>query len=204
LSVTSRSAPLSPSVDEGSTISDDYVEKAAQTRRRWAEDLGLFADGVVTDLGQRTLNQLGDSLIARTPEVGAAVFWPYASELAKLRIQPAQLGAPTFEAWDLLSALGRAYVPASQKEGPAMDADEVVEFLRQVSDLYRGARADKSLIRNALPLYVAEPVLAGWCAAHERPLPSLGQILDLEFRRPKRRVQKMIIRGTVGSLYFMR
>lgn len=208
LSSTRRRTPLTPEVSTAPAISEDYIHKATQTRKRWAEDLGLFEDGTLTELGQRVVDETLRRVVRRTPD-GAAVFWGYTSELAKVRITPTKLDpsdsdASPRESWDLLAALHAAYAASGKSAKRKQSADDLISFLKEVFTLYRQARKDKSLIRNTLPLYVAEPVLAAWCAVQRRPLPPLRDILDTEFRKPKRRVQSMLIRGTSGSLYFMR
>jgi hypothetical protein len=207
LSSTRRRTFLTPENRAAATISEDYIHKAIQTRRRWVEDLSLYEDGQMTDLGQRVLDGVMARVVTRTPE-GAAAFWGYTSELARVRISPSKLDPArpdeACESWDLLAALHKAYVPSRKPQGTHLSDDQFMDFLLQLFNHYRRVRSDKSLIRNALPLYVAEPVLAAWCAATHRPLPPLHAFLRREDARRTRRVQKMTIRGTIGSLYFMR
>src|SRR6202040_1732875 len=105
------------------------------------------------------------------------------------------VNAGDWEAWDLLSAIARvSFAESGPPAGAAPNADAVFNLLQESFVLYRKGSSSKGLIRNSLPLYIAEPVLIGWCVAESRAVPDLTSILSAEFQKKSRRVQKMIIR----------
>lgn len=206
-SSTRQLGPLTAAADELISIPDDYIEKVRRTRAGWAEDLELFCKGGKTSRGARLLADLEHnhwgSVIPIIDARPTAVFWGYQSDLERLRINPDSVRAAHWEAWDLLNSIALAARAATDRP-PASPptADDVFDLLRWAFELYRSGNTAKGLIRNSLPLYVAEPVLVGSCVAEGRAIPDLRAILTAEFHKKARRVQKMIIRGTAGALFF--
>jgi len=187
------------------SISEDYVNKVSVSRKGWATDLGLFNDREKqrTTRGQALLDVLVERVLATNADQTAVMFWGYETELQKLRIEPKDLGARICEPWDLLGSIADAMAVENKLSSPP-NGDETIEFLRGVFKMYKETNPARELIRNSLPLYVAEPVLAAWCVATGRRLPALRQILEREYKsKGARRVQQMIIRGTSGALFFM-
>jgi len=187
-------------------IPEDYLDKVRSSRRGWAIDLGLFDAKGRTEQGTSLLEHLILQHVVSSDGIGrVALFWGYTSNLRRIRIEPKQLSSEGCEAWDLLIAISQGYSPESKTSPARMDPyPDVVDFLADVFRLYRKARTDKALIRNSLPMYIAEPVLVAWCVAQGVSIPPLHDTLEREFKKQtRRRVQKMKIRDTAGALFFM-
>jgi hypothetical protein len=183
-------------------ISEDYIDKVRLSRASWAEDLGLSRDDVRSKQGDALLIRLENSVVATSSSVPPAVlFWGYGHELERLRIRPEDIEAPRCESWDLLSAIVHAENPDQSAATPVKDK-RLVDLLRRIFELYKEANNVKGLIRNSLPIYVAEPVLAGIALADRFNIPAISSVLEEESKRKVRRIQKMIIRGTSGALFF--
>jgi hypothetical protein len=143
----------------------------------------------------------------REPEVGALLFWGYGFELERLRAQLriALPQAPACSSWGLLSALAKAFLANEDDILKAPMHDDVYALLEECHAAYKSSNSAKGLIRNSLPIYVAEPVIAAICVARRMALPPLPAILEKEFKRePTKRIQFMTIRGTSGGIFFMR
>jgi hypothetical protein len=203
-----RTAPLSPSFEfESPTIPDDYLDKVSKTRRSWAHDLGFFMDGARTSRGDALLERLTGPIVSKVPNHPALAFWGYGPELEhiRLRLQLRLEGIPEPVSWDLLGAINAAFLSAGPGATPVPNDEEVVRLLQVFFEQYGKLNITKSLIRNSLPLYVAEPALAGFLTSAGQPTPDLPGILQREYiRQDQKRIQKMIIRGTAGALFFMR
>ncbi len=155
-----RTLPLTLGTEGEIKIPADYLDKASKTRKGWARDLGLFDDREKTELGKRLLDSLKKCVISTSTKPPAALFWGYRSDLERIHLKPDKLGLGDFdcEAWDLLCAIadshrGNAASPRAETSNP----DELFAFLRRTYDLYKEGNSSKGLIRNSLPLYVAEP-----------------------------------------------
>jgi hypothetical protein len=200
-----RTSPLTQTTERAMVVPADYLDKVSVTRKGWAEDLGWFAEGRKTEQGEHLLEALEGNIISVGSTPTTALFWGYRSDLERMRLKPSDIEARDCEAWDLLSAIASAYCGTERlSRATIQSVDEVVSLLQRIFDLYKEGNATRGLIRNSLPLYIAEPVLAGWCVAEGRQLPDLGAILEAEYKKKVRRVQKMIIRGTAGALFFSR
>lgn len=202
-----RTSQLTRPTENAVVIPTDYLDKVSTTRGGWARDLGFFQKGMKTERGVRLLETLekGDNkrLISVVENPATAIFWGYGSDLQRMRLEPSKIDASDCEAWDLLNAIAGAFcgnAPSSIAVAP--ESDEIFSLLRRSYGLYKEGSSSKGLIRNSFPLYVAEPVLAGWCVGEARQLPDLDNILEGEYTKKVRRVQKMIIRGTAGALFF--
>jgi len=79
---------------------------------------------------------------------------------------------------------------------------EVLELLVHFQKLYKDGNVDKGSIRHQLPLYLAQPCLAAVACAAGETIPPLPEILEGEFKKPKRKVNLVNIRGTEGGLAF--
>jgi hypothetical protein len=203
-----RTSQLTPATGPDTVaIPQDYLKKTSKTRKAWAQDIGLFQDGKKTERGKQLLQSLDGIVDSTATERAALFFWGYKSDLDILNLKlHTKIEACDCEAWDLLKAIGRAYsLSGPSRSVEALDADGVVELLQQTFELYREGHSSKGLIRNSLPLYIAEPVLASWCVSEAHDLPDLRTILEEEYgKESHRRVQLMNIRGTAGALFFMR
>lgn len=204
LSALRRTSSLDLDVLPENTISDDYLRKVSASRKSWAIDLGLWRDGERTEQGKALLLHLREKVVSVARNSRSILFWGYKSDLTRIRVDLDKLNAKPCEAWDLLGAIALGYLCFAPPSESSMPAGEVVDFLESIFQLYKTARKDKTLIRHSLPLYVAEPVLVSWFVAQERSVPPLYEILEEEFKkRERRRVQKMMIRDTIGALFFM-
>lgn len=202
-----RTSQLTPPTElETVVIPQDYLKKASKTRKAWAQELGLFQDGKKTEQGKQLLRHLEGRILSKSAGDTAVLFWGYKSDLdiVNLKLQT-KIEACDCEAWDLLCAIGRAHdYSGSFSVVPALDSDEIIDFLQNTLALYREGNSSKGLIRNSLPLYIAEPVLAAWCISEAHQMPDLSAILEEEYGKEQhRRVQLMNIRGTAGALFFM-
>ena len=75
------------------------------------------------------------------------------------------------------------------------EGDRLFDLLKRIFALYEDANNVKGLIQSSLPIYVAEPVLAGIAFADRLDFPTISSVLEGESKRKVRRVQQMIIRG---------
>src|SRR5574341_617380 len=104
LDASRRTSPLNAIAAVGVNIPQDYLDKITQTRKGWAEDLGLFQGKERTEKGKLLLQELGKSVLSMDEELRTALFWGYSSDLKKIRVMPKDIGAHDCQAWDLLSA----------------------------------------------------------------------------------------------------
>lgn len=197
-----RTAPLSGKLDVKVDIPSDYLIKVPRTRKGWAEDLGLFENKHKTAKGCNLLLTLENNLRLKQ-DSGCYVFWPYSSDLLKLRIQPEEIDAVDLNPWKLLCAIaqGVGNVKIDHYDDKA-DYTEVIDLLRVFHRQYREGNTSLASIRHQLPLYVVHPCLVALYVAKSRDIPPLPQILDAEAKKEIRKVQKIIIRGTEGGIIF--
>lgn len=202
LSASRRTLQLGQEVEKEISIPADYIDKVRITRKGWAQELGWFVEQAKSEAGTRFIEQLVNHVVSMTTHEGALLFWGYASDLQRIRLKPSDLEAPSCESWDLLCAISSAYQNSSAPRDAIKNADELFELLRTFHELYRSGNTTRGLIRNSLPLYVAEPALVAWCVAQGKHPPALAAMLDAEYNKKVRRIQRMTIRGTAGALHF--
>jgi hypothetical protein len=199
-----RTTSLTQKIEPSVVVPADYLDKVSVTRKGWAEDLGWFVEGRKSEQGERLLAGLEKNIISIYSPPTTALFWGYGSDLERMRLRPNDIEAHSCEGWNLLSAIAKAYGGRDvSTQATARDVDELFSVLRRIYELYKEGSAMKGLIRNSLPIYVAEPVLAGYYLAEGRQPPDLSAILAEEYKQKVRRVQKTSIRGTSGALSFL-
>lgn len=185
-------------------ISDDYLKKVSATRKGWASECGLFVNGQKTAVGVQLLNSLEKKLGIKT-SLGCYVFWPYASELALIRIvDPNKIHALKLTKWDLLCAiaegLGNVEVDSFNE---ANNYSEIINLLLEIYELYKKGDKIVGSIRHQLPLYVAEPCIVAISYAKSIKIPPFKEIVDSEGQKKQyRRINKTPIRGTEGAIVF--
>jgi len=197
-----RITPLSAKLDPNVDISNHYLEEVSGTRKKWAEDLGLFENGHKTAIGFNLLLALENNLRLKQ-DAGCYIFWPYSSDLLKLRIQPEEIDAEDLDQWKLLCAIAQGV--GNLKVAPYDDkADyiDVIDLLRVFHGQYREGNKSLASIRHQLPLFVVHPCLVALYVVKSRDIPPLPQILDAESKKKVRKVQRIIIRGTEGGIIF--
>lgn len=197
-----RITSLSAAQENVVHISDDYLRKAPPRRKKWAEDLELFSGNEKTLKGQNLLNTLGGKLRFKQSS-DYYTFWPYSHDLAKIQIKPEDIDFQYMNAWDLLCSIGEAtssvtVLPCDDEE----NHKELIDLLHYFYELYREGNVVQGKIRHQLPIYIAEPCLVSYCVANSRNIPDLPNILNIEGKKPFRRIQRIIIRGTEGAIVF--
>jgi hypothetical protein len=204
-----RTSPLEWA-DREIPLSQDYLEKACVTRRGWAEDFELYSrSGDVSDAGTRLLRVLADlGLIRLGGDGDFFVLWPYSFQLARMNLQPDDLGARDITPWQLASAVARV-IAAEDVAGPLEGAsaanagrDSVLTLLAEALRRYQGI-GSRGVLRHDLPLFIAEPVLAWWFAEAGRAAPDLRTFVREELRRSDRGLDQVMIYGTEGGLRLM-
>lgn len=196
--------------DEEITLSEDYLEKACVTRRGWAEDFGLYRRSEdVLAAGERLLHLLSELGLSRSDERGEFYFlWPYPFQLARMNLQPSDLGAEGITPWRLASAVARVIAAEvdtwplggewSRDGGRELVLSLLVEALRRYQ-----RSGSRGVLRHELPLFIAEPVLAWWFAEAGCPAPDLRAFVRDELQRSDRGLDQVMIYGTEGGLRLM-
>ena len=202
LDIVKRTTSLSDGINEEVDIPDDYLRKVPATRKGWAEDLDLFADGSKTPQGLNLLEAL-DKYLKAKQETGCYVLWPYSKDLARLQIKPADIDAPELNPWLLLCAMaegssGLKVEPYDEQR----DYSDVIAKLKEFYRLYREGNVTYGSIRHQLPLYIAEPCFVAMCAVSQKDIPPLPTIIGAESKKPFRRINKITITGTEGGVVF--
>ncbi len=200
-----RTEPLSEKLNpKGNPISNDYLEGVITTRKGWAEDLDLFKGKRKTEKGISLLDALSD-LGLRDGASEAYIFWPYSSDLERLRIRPDQINMRRgLKPWDLLCTIAKANNVKADIYDNRTDYSEVVDKLYKYWQLYKEGNKAVGEIRHHLPLYIAEPCLVAFSVGTSNDIPPLQEIIMAERTRSHRRFQEIGIRGTEGGLLFAR
>ncbi len=186
-------------VEEPVQVSDDLVDKAVKTRRKWAEALGLW-NGGLTARASALLAAL-DRLGLRLGKDGPLLIWPYEYALKSLRIFPEKAKIEPPSRWRILVGSISAFVGLSSQEIDAeTDRDLVVDLCRRIFLEYKAADSLRSKIRAQVPLFVLEPAFAIYCACELNRIPDLQRVIELERRDPRRRLQITPIRGADGGV----
>ncbi len=204
LEMGKRTTSLDTSVYLTQNISEDYLDKTSKTRKGWAQDLLLFKGEKRTAIGDKLLSFLFENIVSTDIERSCILYWGYKSDLDRIRVDPSKISAISFEEWDLISQISKAYKGETSVGTQKLSDDQLYKLFLKMHQLYREASSSRGSIRNSLPLYIAEPILAAYCVAKNIRLPDINAYLKKEFTRPVRRIQRMIIRGTLGALYFMK
>lgn len=196
--------------DQEMPLSQDYLEKACVTRRGWAEDFELYhRSGDVSEAGSRLLDVLTDLGLSQSDLDGDFYFlWPYSFQLARMNLQPKDLGAKNVSPWQLASAVARVIAVENcfiqSKDDSVVDAGRDLMLTLMAEALRRYQRSgSRGILRHDLPLFIAEPVLAWWFAEAGRPAPDLGMFVREELRRSDRGLDQVMIYGTEGGLRLM-
>ena len=197
-----RTRSLADELDSSIVISDDVLKKIPRTRKAWARDFGLFGESSITEKGKNLLSVL-DNELGLKQDSGCYICWPYSSDLAKIRIEPEKIGATRYAPWDLLvaTAKGMENVEVKTFEDKG-DYSEIIALLKDFYRLYQEANAERGSIRLQLPLYIAQPCLVGLFSAKCEDIPPLPEIIDVEVKKEVRRVERVAIRETEGSITF--
>jgi hypothetical protein len=200
-----RREPLSTRPNpKGNPISDDYLKKVTGTRKGWAKDLDLFEGNQKTKKGSSLLDALSD-LGFKDGASGAYIFWPYSSDLERLRIKPKDIDMKRdLKPWDLLYTIAKANNIKAGIHSDKADYSGVVDELHNYWRLYREGNTAVGNIRHHLPLYIAEPCVVAFSVGSSRDIPPLPEIIKSERTRRHRRFQEIGIRGTEGGLLFSR
>lgn len=193
--------------DQEIMLSQDYLEKACVTRRGWAEDFDLYRrSGDVSETGARLLGRLSDLGLSESDKDGDFYFlWPYPFQLARMNLQPNDLGEKSVSPWQLASTV--ACVIAGEDGARLFEGESVADsgrglvltLLAEALRRYKGS-GSRGVLRHELPLFIAEPVLAWWFAEAGRPGPDLRAFVREELQRSNRGVDQVMIYGTEGGL----
>lgn len=194
-----RRQPFGESPSKDFRVADSYLEKILPTRKGWARDLSLFAESELTATGGKLLNRLPHIGIGN--QAGTYFFWPYAPDLARLRIDPKALDAKELIDWDLLVTLA-GVVADVDEETEASNRELVIGQLRRFHELYKAGSRDRGQIRHQLPLFMAKQLTIAAAVAGRTRIPPLMQIVTDEARSHHRRVTVTNLRGTDGALVF--
>ncbi len=196
-----RNTPLRVKLDDTIDISSDVLRKIPRTRKAWAEDLGLFDKRGITANGRNLLKALDD--LGLKQDSGCYICWPYSSELAKIRIDPKEIGAVGYMPWELLGTIAKGIdnVRVAAFED-TRDYTEIIHLLKDFHKLYQEGNVERGGIRFQLPLYIAQPCLVSLFGAKSQDIPPLPEIIDAEIKREIRRVERVIIRETEGGISF--
>lgn len=195
-----RKDPLYGQISDEILISDDYLKKVPQTRKGWAQDLGLYDNNKITYSGHRLLAELS-CLNLCTPN-GAYVFWPYQQELASIFINPNDIGIPPLERLDILSCLSSSKNEINKEEfDPVGNYSDVINTITDIYKLYKLGDVDKGKIRHQLPLYVLFPVLFAINYVENKNIVPILEILDREYKSRERLINKISIAGTEGAIF---
>jgi hypothetical protein len=179
-------------------VPDSYLKKILQTRKGWAEDLEYFSEKEITDRGRVLLNRLSD--IGLRNQNGAIVFWPYASELAPLRLDYHSLNSIPVDNWAV--ACGIAIANGASVSDDSISDTDLIEVMRKVFQLYRSGNAARGSIRHQVPIYVMKPSIVGIFTGENQPIPPLPKFIETEIRGSLRRFDFTNVRGTEGALVF--
>jgi hypothetical protein len=179
-------------------VQDSYLDKILPTRKGWATDLGYFDGKSLTTSGEALLSTLGK--LGMLTETGAIAFWPYAHDLATLRIDHHQLSAEPISNWDCLCGIAAAAGATTSDLVPT--EDDLLALMRTVFDLYRSGNAGRGSIRHQVPIYIMKPAVVGIYAGEKKPIPPLPQFIQAEITGSTRRFDFTNIRGTEGALIF--
>lgn len=177
-----------------------YVEKAVPPRRLWAADLGL-ADrvGTITDVGRRVLDGFGRFGLVGEKSI---VFWPYAMEMSLLRLDPTALKIPVLTPWQIASSVGAAMSDGAEH---AEQSDRyLLQFVREVYQLYRDGDVAKSMLRQQLPLFLLFPTYIAYQVANDQRIADLPAFLQRQYSLPERALDPIAIRGTEGAVLVRR
>jgi hypothetical protein len=150
---------FAPEVQEQVTVSEDLIDKAIKSRRKWAESLGLWSEGL-TQRGQSVLSAL-EEIGVRVEKDGPLVLWPYGHVLRTLRIFPEKAGVTPPTRWAVACALANGFGCVSGDVEPVNEQtrDRGVELCRVIYQRYKDADVLRSKIRAQVPLFVLEPCL---------------------------------------------
>ena len=196
-----RTTPLMGTVQVEESISNDYLKKSPARRRRWAEDIGLFASlkhARLTDRGTEFLAQISKSGLKLRK--GAFAIWAYEPDLLYLRIFPEQVGIPKLSSWDLCEIVAGTYANRSNSQIHADSLSKTLDFLVKCKDSYSKGNELKGSIRHQIPINIVYNCLLGLASANNRQITNLPACLELEARGKERRFSKVHIRGTEGAI----
>jgi len=186
-----RPAPSPQKVPE---VQDSYLEGVITTRKSWARDLGLVEDNTKTARSQRLLTSLRSKGFGLAN--GGFALWPYDFEVVQVRLDGRS--PVRADSWDLLSAVHDAFSLRSNAQ--CVEGEGLFDLVRSIYEAYRASSRALGMIRNQLPLYVLKPTLVAMSAASGNALPNLFDFLHAEVRDPRRRINKVSIRGTEGAI----
>jgi hypothetical protein len=196
-----RHTPLDARAVPKVNISEDYIDKVLQSRKGWARELGLFEGTTVSSSGNALLSEL--SRLGLQDSDGPYLFWPYESDLQRLRIEAETICSPRLRQWDLLTSVATATLGAvTQVFDPHGDYEGAIGMLRECYALYKVGNTPMSSIRHQLPIYVAQPCVVALCSARAKLVFPLPAIIDHEQRSSSRRLAVTNIRGTEGGIVF--
>lgn len=197
-----RATPLSNMINRDIDISEHYLKNVSGTRKKWAEDLGLSKGGVKTEKGIQLLARLNDDLGLRQ-DSGCYAIWPYTDDLMRIRIKPSEIRAQDLNQWSILTAIAQGTSGISKANYDTnVDYSHIIDLLEIFYRYYRESNKSTRSIKHQFPLYIIYPCFVAYCVAKSEDIPPLLQIFDVEYKKDVRRINRIIIRGTEGGIFF--
>lgn len=134
--------------------SEDYLDKVLVTRRGWAEALGLYGNGALTDAAVQLLS----TLRANDFGAGAGSFlvWPAEFEVSKARFDKGAFASiPIKSTLDTMRIVCQAIsIRGPTGDGGTPTGEPFVSYVAGVYGDYKALSQNRSMIRNELPLEV--------------------------------------------------
>jgi hypothetical protein len=182
------------------SVTQKYLNKVLPTRKGWARDLGLFDKGL-TPVGTDVLKHFRQVLQIADPQQAITV-WPLESDLLRLRLPPSDLQTPALKSWDFVAAIARGYCGVEIPEYTDAGRDDLAKLLADLFSVYRTTNTDRAVLKNQLPIYVAEPAAVFSLGLAQGRVHNVDSFIRSETRRQDRRFEFMNIRGTEGGIAF--
>lgn len=158
----------------GVKLSESFIGKYASPREKWALDLGLFAEGSKTQMGERWIREIlalhGHLDGHNDPPV---VIMPTDLELYVNQSHTYLRKDLVVPYADLIRSIHLTYV--SQSQGSLWTNLDLYETLKQIGGLYVRADTRFSILRREIPISILALVFLGLSVGREE---ALGNVVD--------------------------
>lgn len=172
--------PRSTDIYEIEAPSNDYLRKITASRKGWAESLGLFSKGVITEAGNHFLLSLAEGGCAG-PD-GAFNVWPTLFELESNQFRPESFrGLGIMTSGELQALLFRS-LGGDHREA-VLDVEQMAGKIAEIYGAYRNLSQHRSMIRNEVSSTIVSQVIACDALAKGGRIPNLESVWNSDMSR---------------------